>query len=96
MYKNKSDLPESLQDYLTEELQEIYLEAYQQSWENYEEHKGGELDREGVAHRDAMVAVTKDHTFDEDTGKWYRKGEEPSEEEDQGLLDNVKDFVEHL
>ena len=83
MYQNKSDLPETLRDHLPDELQDIYLDAYQKSWQNYEEHEGGEMGREGVAHRDAMQAVEREYVFHRDSGKWYRKGEEPEEEESE-------------
>jgi cation transport regulator len=97
MYEKKSDLPETLRAYLPERLQEIYLEAYQEAWENYEESRGGEAGREAVAHRDAMMAVEQDHVYSEETGKWHLKGEEPEEEkEEKGLLDSVKEMVEDL
>jgi cation transport regulator len=96
MYKSKSDLPETLREYLPEELQEIYLEAYQKSWEKYKEFRGGEAGQEAVAHRDAMMAVGRDHVYREETGRWYRKGEEPEEEEESGFLDNLKEMVEDL
>jgi len=96
MYKSKSDLPETLRGYLPEDLQEIYLEAYQKSWEEYEEFRGGEADRDSVAHRDAMMAVKRDHVYHEETGKWYPKGEKPEEEEQEGLLDSLKEKVENL
>ena len=100
MYKSKSDLPEALRLDLPEELQDIYLKAYQKSWEEYKEYRGGDAGRESVAHRDAMMAVKQDHVFDEETNKWYPKGEVPEEEEDQGIIDelkeDVKDMVEDL
>jgi cation transport regulator len=96
MYESKSDLPETLREYLPEDLQEIYLEAYQKSWEQYEDYRGGDASQEAVAHRDAMMAVRHDHVYHEETGKWYRKGEQPEEEEKHGLLDEVKEIVENL
>jgi len=80
MYQNKSDLPETLREYLPDELQDIYLDAYQKSWQEYEEAKGGEMNREGVAHRDAMRAVQQEHVYSKVSGKWHLKGEEPEEE----------------
>jgi cation transport regulator len=97
MYETKSDLPETLREYLPEDLQEIYLEAYQKSWEAYEDFRGGEAGQEAVAHRDAMMAVKHNHVYHEETGQWYRKGEEPEEEEEEkGLLDGLKEMVEEL
>jgi nuclear transport factor 2 (NTF2) superfamily protein len=43
-----------------------------------------------------MRTVEHDHVYHEETGNWYRKGEEPEEEEEQGLLDTVKEMVENL
>jgi hypothetical protein len=43
-----------------------------------------------------MMAVKRDHVFDEETNKWYRKGEVPEDEEDQGILEDLKDVVENL
>lgn len=99
MYKSKSDLPETLRKYLPEELQEIYLKAYQESWENYEEREGGELDREGVAHRDGMTAVQQDYVHNDETGEWHRKGEEPEdveEQTDKGPLEEIKDKLDNM
>ena len=96
MYESKSDLPQTLREYLPEDLQEIYLEAYQKSWEGYEEFRGGEAGQEAVAHRDAMMAVQREHVYHEETGTWYRKGEEPEEEEEPGLLDSLKEKMEGL
>lgn len=98
MYKSKSDLPETLREYLPEDLQEIYLKAYQRSWEDYEEFRGGQAGREVVAHRDAMMAVEHDHVYHEETGKWYRKGQKPEgeKEKEQGLLDKLKGIAEKL
>jgi hypothetical protein len=40
-----------------------------------------------------MAAVKREYVHDEEKGKWYRKGQEPDKEEDQGILDQVKDLV---
>ena len=97
MYKSKKDLPETLRKYLPEKLQDIYLEAYQRAWKDYEEDEGGDLDREGVAHRDGIFAVQKDYIQDENTGKWYHKDELPEEErKDAGEFDKIRKEIEEL
>lgn len=99
MYKSIKDLPETLRHYLPEDLQKIYLEGFQKSWEKYEEDRGGEMGREGVAHRDGMIAVQQEYVHDDETGRWYRKGEEPKkdeEAEEQSLLDDLTDQLEDL
>jgi cation transport regulator ChaB len=80
-YESQQDLPEALQDVLPEEAQKLYLEVYQEAWDSYEEEEGGELSRDGVAHRQAMHAVRSNFVQAKD-GKWYRKGETPEEEEE--------------
>lgn len=99
MYKSKNDLPETLRKHLPENLQELYLEAFQKSWENYDEHEGGELDRESVAHRDGMTAVQQDYVHDDETGKWHRKGEETKEgekDDEPGLMEKIENKVDDL
>lgn len=94
-YESKEDLPDTLQDVLPEEAQDIYINAYQKSWDSYEESVGGDMDRASVAHRDAMHAVKQEFEKDEETGKWYPMGELPEEEEEEeeGLLDKIKDAL---
>lgn len=96
MYKNKSDLPKTLQEYLPEKLQEIYIEAYQKSWEEYEDYMGGEADRSTVAHRNAMMAVQKDYTFDDERGEWHRKGEVVQEKEEKNLIEKIKNSLDDI
>jgi cation transport regulator len=96
MYRTVQDLPEPLREYLPENLQQIYLDAYQASWKKYDVDRGGEADRESVAHRDGMKAVHKKYTFHEETKKWYPIGEAPPEGETPGILDRIKEVVEEL
>jgi cation transport regulator ChaB len=95
-YEKTSELPDMVRDYLTEDLQEIYMKAYNEVYENYTEDRGGEAGREAVAHRQGMEAVERDYTYIEEEGKWYPKGEEPTgeeEEADKGIIDQVKDLL---
>ena len=72
------------------------MEAYNEAYEEYTEDQGGEAGREAVAHRQGMEAVERDHTYVEEEGKWYPKGElhEGEEEEaDKGIIDQVKDLL---
>lgn len=96
-YESINDIPETLQDVLPEEAQEIYLEHYQQAWDDYDEEKGGELSRDGVAHRQAMHAVRQQFVQYKD-GKWYRIGEEPEDvpEEEERDMPNLSDLDEAL
>mgnify|MGYP006293956761 CR=1 FL=1 len=93
-YEKVEDLPESLRNDLPDEAQEIYIEAYQKSWDSFKEEMGGDLGQEAVAHRDAMHAVKQEFVEDKEEGLWYRKGEEPEEEEeDEGLLSDLADAL---
>lgn len=96
-YEKKSDLPETMQETMPERAQEIYIEAYNEAYEKYKERRGGEAGQEAVAHRDAMHAVKQEYVHDSETGNWYVKGQEPKEEEEeQGLLDKIRDAVDDL
>ena len=84
MYKTKQDLPDTLKDMLPERAQEIYLQAYKHAWELYSDDASSMLSQESVAHRQAWAAVGREYEQDEDTGKWYRIGEKPTEEDEKG------------
>ena len=93
-YEKIEDISQTLRDVLPEEAQEIYLEAYQESWDSYKEQMGGELDQAAVAHRDAMHAVKQEYVEDKEEGVWHPKGEAlEEEEEDEGLLSDLADEV---
>jgi cation transport regulator len=95
MYESMKDLPDIVRDVLPHDAQEIYMEAYNRSWEMYDEERAGEMSREAVANRDGWSAVKREYTKDDDTGEWYPAGEVPeeAEEEDEGLLDKLGDIV---
>jgi cation transport regulator len=76
-YKKTSELPESVREHLPEHAQEIYMEAFNSAWEQYdrpEERRGGAT-REETAHKVAWAAVKKQYEKDERTGKWEKKQE---------------------
>lgn len=90
MYKSKNDLPDTLREYLPEKLQEVYLDAYQKSWEAYDESEGGDLGQAGVAHRDAMMAIEQDYVHDQKAGKWYPKDQQPKKEGEDVEMDPIE------
>lgn len=55
--------------------QEIYLEAYNSAWDQYDdpEERRGDSSREETAHRVAWSAVKKKYEKDEESGKWKEK-----------------------
>jgi cation transport regulator len=99
-YESTEELPDTIRDVLPERAQEIYVEAYNETWEAYDERWSSELGREGVANREAWANVKQEFVQDDDTRKWYPKGEMPAEtegegdeDEDEGLLDELTDVV---
>lgn len=96
MHERIEDLPETVKDVLPEAAQEIYLEAFNKSWELYDPERDSQMSQEAVANRDAWAAVKREYTKDDDTGKWYPEGEVPEEgeeEEGEGLIDTLTDLV---
>jgi cation transport regulator len=74
-YKSTGELPESVRDHLPKHAQEIYMEAFNSAWDQYdrpEERRGG-ADREETAHKIAWNAVKKGYQKDEKTGRWKSK-----------------------
>jgi cation transport regulator len=76
-YKRIEDLPDSVKRNLPHHAQEIYLEAFNSAWEQYdepEERRGG-ASREETAHKVAWAAVKKVYEKDDKTCEWERKQE---------------------
>jgi len=74
-YKDISELPESVKNSLPEHAQDIYKEAYNSAWDEYENKEDRRYDkgREETAHSVAWSAVKKKyHKVD---GKWISKDE---------------------
>ena len=70
-YDSISDLPEDVRDALPDHAQEIYKEAYNSAWDEYEdpeEREGGES-QEATAHQVAWSAVKEAYKKNED-GEW--------------------------
>lgn len=74
-YKKTSDLPESVRDNLPDHAQEIYLEAYNSAWDQYDqpEERRGDATREETAHKVAWAAVKRVYQKDEQSGRWKKK-----------------------
>jgi len=74
-YKSKSDLPESVRDNLPAHAQEIYLEAYNSAWDQYDKpsERRGDDSREETSHKVAWAAVKKQYEKDEKSGRWKEK-----------------------
>ena len=79
-YGSKSDLPPTMRDVLPERAQGLYLKAYNQAWDEYEDGQGY-LSRDGLAHQRGWAAVRHEYVQDQGTGKWHRIGQAPAERE---------------
>jgi len=72
-YATLSELPKRVQDTLPDHAQEIYKEAFNSTWDQYEdpEARYDDIDREEVAHREAWSAVKKNYYKGGD-GRWHQ------------------------
>lgn len=74
-YKTIQDLPDSVKNNLPTHAQEIYKEAFNNAWEQYDrpEERRGSASREETAHRVAWAAVKREYEKDEQSGQWKKK-----------------------
>lgn len=74
-YDSLHDLPENVRNNLPQHAQEIYLEAYNNAWEEYKdpEARRDDASREEVAHRVAWAAVKKVYKKNKETKRWEHK-----------------------
>lgn len=73
-YDSVKELPDSVRDNLPKHAQEIYKEAYNSAWDQYDkpEERRGDASREETAHKVAWSAVKKEYEKGDD-GKWRKK-----------------------
>jgi cation transport regulator len=73
-YKSISDLPDSVRDNVPKHAQEIYKEAFNSAWDEYDDkdERRGDASREETAHKVAWSAVKKDYKKGADD-KWHAK-----------------------
>lgn len=74
-YKTVNDLPPSVRDNVPAHAQEIYMEAFNSAWEQYDkpEERRDDATREETAHRVAWAAVKHSYQKDEKSGAWTAK-----------------------
>jgi len=72
-YDTRRELPESVQNSLPKRAQDIYKEAFNSAWDQYEdpEDRRGDQSREETAHQIAWSAV-KDEYHKNDQGDWVK------------------------
>lgn len=75
-YDSLDDLPESVKSNLPKHAQEIFLEAFNNSWDEYKNPKKrkGNVSREETAFKVAWAAVKNEYHKDS-SGNWKRDGE---------------------
>ena len=75
-FKNLNDLPERVRNSLPEHAQHIFIEAFNNAWEQYKDpgkrRGGAKQSREEVSFKVAWAAVEKEYGKD-DSGKWVKK-----------------------
>lgn len=73
-YAHIEDLPASVRDNVPKHAQDIYKEAFNSAWDQYQDpdDRRGDASREETAHRVAWAAV-KDKYEKGDDDKWHPK-----------------------
>ena len=73
-YDRITQLPDSVKDNLPKHAQEIYKEAFNSAYDQYDKpsERRGDSGREETAHKVAWSAVKKDYEKGEDD-KWHAK-----------------------
>ncbi len=73
-YKTIRSLPDSVRDNLPKHAQEIYKEAFNSAWEQYDKpsERRGDASREETAHKVAWSAVKQSYEKNAD-GRWVEK-----------------------
>ena len=77
-YTKVTELPEGVKDNLPDHAQEIYKEAFNSAYAQYDKQaeRRGDDTREETAHKVAWAAVKRDYEKDAKTGRWKRKSGE--------------------
>jgi len=73
-YRSISELPQSVRDHVPKHAQEIYKEAFNGAWKQYEDpaERRDDASREEVSHRVAWAAVKEKYEKGED-GDWHAR-----------------------
>lgn len=72
-YDTTNELPSSVKDNLPKHAKEIYMEAFNSAWEEYEDpdDRKGDASQEEVAHKVAWSAVKQ--RYEKQDGEWVEK-----------------------
>ncbi|MCC4309704.1 putative cation transport regulator ChaB [Alcanivorax marinus] len=73
-YDKRDELPAMVQEALPAHAQEIYLSAFNNAWEEYDdpEDRRGDASREETSHRVAWAAVKSEYEKGDDD-RWHKK-----------------------
>jgi len=73
-YKSINELPENVRHVLPKHAQEIYKEAFDSAYDQYDKpsERRGDADREETAHKVAWSAVKKTGYQKGEDGKWHK------------------------
>lgn len=73
-YKSNSELPDSVRNVLPDHAQDIYREAFNNAYNEYQDpsDRRGDTDREEAAHKVAWSAVKRKYEKGEN-GRWHQK-----------------------
>lgn len=74
-YKSNNDLPSSVKDNMPEHAQEVYREAFNSAYEQYDNpsQRRGNSDQEETAHKVAWSAVKKAGYNKGEDGNWHKE-----------------------
>ncbi|HET9679046.1 MAG TPA: ChaB family protein [Gammaproteobacteria bacterium] len=74
-YDSRNELPEQVKDHLPDHAQDIYKEAFNSAWDQYEDPESRDdpnESQEAVAHQVAWNAVEQTYKKGDD-GDWHKK-----------------------
>lgn len=73
-YKSNSELPDSVRNVLPDHAQDIYREAFNNAYNEYQDpsDRRGDTDREETPHKVAWSAVKRKYEKGEN-GRWHQK-----------------------
>lgn len=94
-YKSINDLPRTLQETLPPEAQSIYVDSYNETWNQYAALGKDEATCATAAHQIAWDAVNRQFTFvkSDQHSQWVRKGEEATVAKSNGRTEKKGFFA---
>lgn len=72
-YKNNSELPDSVKNHLPKHALDIYREAFNHAYLQYQDQVNDKYAHEQIAHKVAWSAVKKKYEKNEYTNTWQEK-----------------------